>query len=215
MKTMFLDSKVLVVGLLTLPLILSAGCFSSDLERRRDEIMGSDRGKALFEKGLSLTINSRKDTYKKGEPITIDYRITNITNILTRPGDINVYGELFQEGYLVSFDFRKVTGARSEPYASPKVDVKPDENIAAYSYYAKLPPGYFFGRPVVINSRPLDVGIYEMTARYSNVQKECLLSPDLAPDQIRLLQGENDNAAFVKLWLGNLKSNTIVFELKK
>ena len=208
-----------VLAAVAAPLI-AAGCGGSALQKYQKELMASrtGRGYSEYRSGLALSIRARKDVFTMQEPIMIDYQITNITNMSKVLADINVYAEMQLEGILLRYEIYKLTGkGREQVYVSKRLDVRPDqENPADYSHYVRLMPGYFFGRPIQINPMNLKgSGIYEMTAYYDNSQETCVISPRLTRDQISLLETDKGNCAFVQLWTGSLKSNTIVFELKR
>ncbi|HUW30392.1 MAG TPA: hypothetical protein VM223_02140 [Planctomycetota bacterium] len=202
-----------IAGSLVFPL-LAAGCGTSRLQRYKDELARSERGRSVYiMRGLALSILPRKDVFNVKEPVVIDYRITNVSSTSDMPGDISLYSEFQREGFLLTFELYRRLGAEREPvHASPKLELKPSEDLPRFSHYVKLQPGFFHGRPIQIETGRLKPGIYEMTARYDSEQKECLLSYRMTVDKINLL-GADD--AFVTLWQGSLKSNTIVFEVQK
>ena len=201
-----------IAGSLVLPL-LAAGCGTSQLQRSKDELARSDRGRSMYMRGLALSLLPRKDVFNVKEPVVVDYRITNVSSTSDTPGDISLYSEFQWEGFLITFELYRRLGAEREPvHVSPKLEVKPSEDLPKFSHYVKLQPGFFHGRPIQIEAARLKPGIYEMTARYDNEQKECLLSYRMTVDKINLL-GTDD--AFVPLWTGSLKSNTIVFQVVK
>jgi len=202
-----------IAGSLVLSL-LAAGCGSSQLQRYKDERAQSGSRMIFGMNGLALSLIPRKDVFAVGEPVIIDYRLTNVTLATNTPApaDINVYSEFQREGFLLTFELYRLAGEKEKVHASPKLEVKPDEDLPKYSHYVKLQPGFFHGRPIQIDAGRLKAGIYEITARYDTEQKECLLSQRMTVEKISLLGTEE---AFVPLWQGSLKSNTVVFEVKK
>jgi len=200
-----------IAGSLVFPLLV-AGCGTSQLQRHKDELARSERGRSLYIKCLALSLLPRKDVFNVNEPVVIDYRITNVSSTSDMPGDISLYSEFQREGFLLTFELYRLAGQREPVHASPKLELKPSEDLPRFSHYVKLQPGFFHGRPIQIETGRLKPGIYEMTARYDSEQKECLLSYRMTVDKINLL-GADD--AFVTLWTGSLKSNTIVFEVVK
>lgn len=205
-----------VVLLATLPL-LGAGCFGSgSLQHYRDLIAKEGGDRTVSTNGLALSLHPRKDMYKKPDTIFIDVKLTNVTTLSsTAPvGEINVYAELVPEGFLFTFDLFRLGKTKEQVHKSEILKIDPKEQPGHYSHYVKLQPMFYFGRPIQIDSRRLPSGIYQLVAYYTSDQKECLLSPRLTPDQIRLLETERGNEGFAKLWMGKLTSNTIVFEVK-
>ena len=210
-------STMFFAGLLTLPLLLATGCSTTTpVQRHRQELTKAGKDQSTFQGGLALRINPTKDTYSQKEQVNIDYRVSNISDTFEVPGEINVYGELKYEGFLITYDITKLGKDRKSAYMSKGVEIDVDKELAALSHYVRLQPGFFFGRPIRLKPGSLSPGFYEMIAYYSNKQKMCLLSPKLTPDQIRLMATDQGNEAFVTLWNGfMLKSNTIVFEVKE
>jgi len=213
MKLIFPHRIVLMAGLLALPLVFTAGCGSNALQRYKDDALRHEQGRVAFSNGLAFSLHPRQEVFKQGEPAVIDFRITNVTNVTPPMAAINVYGELQHDGFLISFELYKVDGERRLFHASEGLNINTDDALPAYSNYVRLLPGFFFGRPIQLPSK-LPAGIYQMTAIYASTQDLCLLSPRLTPDQIRLLEGDQGNEGFVKLWKGLLKSNTVVFQVK-
>ena len=218
MNTRVLHASLLIAGLLTLPL-LAAGCIfgSSSLQTYRDVIAKDQRDRTISLNGIALSLHPRKDVFKRNEPVLVDYRLTNVTAASsTSPiGEINVYAELVPEGFLVTFDLERLGKEKEQVHKSEVLKINPEDEPGRYCHYMKLQPGFFVGRPLQFDSRRLKPGIYKMIAYYTNLdQKECLLSPRLTPDQIRLLETEKGNEGFARLWVGKLTSNTIVFEVK-
>jgi len=195
--------------------LMAVGCGTSELQRHKEGLARSNRLAIFGSSGLALSLQPRKDVFRMNEPVVIDYRLTNVSLATNTPSpaDINVYSEFQQEGFLLSFELYRIEGnEKTKVHASPAKTVNPDDDLPKYSHYVKLQPGFFHGRPIQIDAGRLKAGIYEMTARYDNEQKECLLSRKMTADKINLI-GMDD--AFVPLWKGSLKSNTVVFEVQK
>ena len=216
-----MNSKLALLVLAMLPCIAVAGCSSSRLQKHKDEIAAARRDEALIYDGLAFSLHPIKDTFTDAEPVVIDSRITNVSNM--SPGNdraINVYAEL-HEGFLIYLDVQQLDAKDGIgfTYQSENVDVDLDKYLPEYSHHTRLRPGYSIGRPIVFraNTLKLPPGIYRMTAIYDNSRlRECLASPDLKIEHLQKLQPESGrNPGLVPLWMGTLRSNIVVFEIVK
>jgi len=216
-----MNSKITLLMLALLPCVAIAGCGSSRLQKHKDEIAAARKDEALTYDGLAFSLHTIKDTFTDTEPVVIDSRITNVTNMTPGSGRvINVYAEL-QEGFLVYLDVQQLAAKDGIgfSYHSENRDIDLDKHLPEYSHYARLRPGYSIGRPVVFraNNLGLPPGIYRMTAIYDNSRlRECLASPELKIEHLQKLQPESGrNPGLVPLWTGTLRSNVVVFEIVK
>jgi len=213
MKIPQFNRAVLAAAVLALPLLLAAGCGKGSLLLRyQEQAARAEEHRTAVVNGLAFSLHPRSDVFTQAEPVVVDVRITNDTNNKPPIADINVYSELKDDGFLLTFELYKIDGQRKLVYASSRRRELKEEDLPAYSHFTRLQPGFYMGRPIQLGR--LAPGIYQMTAVYASDLDMCLLSPRLSTDQLRLLENENGNEGFVKLWRGALKSNTVVFQVK-
>jgi len=202
-------SKTIAISALAAALAASAaGCGQSALQRHQQRLIESGKTGTQPIKGMALSIRPRKEAFTSKEPILIDVKLTNITNTLRDPWDVNVYTEIGVEGLLLYLELFTVNGQRKQAYTTDRIEASFEQRMQLYPHYTKLQPGFFVGRPLQFQG--FQPGIYELTVMYANDYELCRLSPGLSPDQIHLIGTEQ---GLVQLWRGILRSNTIVFEV--
>jgi len=188
---------VLIVILLCMLLYGCAGPGSRDDIAIPLEVVRDSTLPATSYDGITLTIDTDKSQYRVDEPVRLDYCIKNIGSMFRC-----VYSELYRgQGWLVFLDILKdgLPEHRSRPVT---IDRSP-----ALSHYAWLPPGGSLCQNYTW--KPKEPGTYHVSAEYVNLDFEIVLASfTLTKKDIDIL----GKRAYVPLWTGKVRSNTI--ELK-